>query len=63
MTQKILADAALIVGDKRGRRVWYSAVPQRLGQFACMSISPTMMAVRTTSRRLGSAWSTVFSRC
>lgn len=29
---KILADAGLIVGEKRGRWVWYRAVPQRLGQ-------------------------------
>jgi len=27
---KILADAGLIVGDKRGRWVWYRAVPERL---------------------------------
>jgi len=29
---KILADAGLIVGDKRGRWVWYRAVPERLSQ-------------------------------
>jgi len=29
---KVLADAGLIVGDKRGRWVWYRAVPERLGQ-------------------------------
>jgi len=29
---KILADAGLIVGDKRGRWVWYRAVPGRLDQ-------------------------------
>ncbi len=29
---KILADAGLIVGDKRGRWVWYRAVPERLDQ-------------------------------
>jgi ArsR family transcriptional regulator len=29
---KILADAGLITGDKRGRWVWYRAVPERLGQ-------------------------------
>ncbi|MDQ6725043.1 MAG: metalloregulator ArsR/SmtB family transcription factor [Actinomycetota bacterium] len=29
---KILAEAGLIVGDKRGRWVWYRAVPERLGQ-------------------------------
>lgn len=29
---KILADAGLIVGDKRGRWVWYRAVPERLNQ-------------------------------
>lgn len=29
---KVLADARLIVGDKRGRWVWYRAVPERLGQ-------------------------------
>lgn len=29
---KILSDAGLIVGDKRGRWVWYRAVPERLGQ-------------------------------
>ena len=27
---KILAEAGLIVGDKRGRWVWYRAVPDRL---------------------------------
>ena len=27
---KILADAGLIVGEKRGRWVWWSAVPERL---------------------------------
>jgi len=29
---RILADAGLIVGDKRGRWVWYRAVPDRLDQ-------------------------------
>ena len=29
---KILADAGLIVGEKRGRWVWYQVVPERLGQ-------------------------------
>ncbi len=29
---KILAEAGLIVGDKRGRWVWYRAVPERLRQ-------------------------------
>lgn len=29
---KILAEAGLIVGAKRGRWVWYRAVPERLGQ-------------------------------
>ncbi len=29
---KVLADAGLIVGEKRGRWVWYRAVPERLGQ-------------------------------
>lgn len=29
---KILTEAGLIVGDKRGRWVWYRAVPERLGQ-------------------------------
>ncbi len=29
---KVLADAGLIVGDKRGRWVWYRVVPQRLAQ-------------------------------
>jgi ArsR family transcriptional regulator, arsenate/arsenite/antimonite-responsive transcriptional repressor len=27
---KVLADAGLIVGDRRGRWVWWSAVPERL---------------------------------
>ena len=29
---KILADAGLIAGEKRGRWVWYRPVPERLGQ-------------------------------
>ena len=29
---KILADAGLIVGEKRGRWVWYRPVPDRLAQ-------------------------------
>ncbi len=29
---KILAEAGLIVGEKRGRWVWYRAVPERLDQ-------------------------------
>lgn len=29
---KILADAGLVVGEKRGRWVWYRAVPDRLRQ-------------------------------
>lgn len=29
---KILADAGLIAGEKRGRWVWYKPVPERLGQ-------------------------------
>jgi len=31
---KILAEAGLIVGEKRGRWVWYRAVPARLGQLS-----------------------------
>jgi ArsR family transcriptional regulator len=27
---KILVDAGLIVGDKRGRWVWYRAVPEKM---------------------------------
>jgi ArsR family transcriptional regulator len=29
---KILADAGLITGEKRGRWVWYRVVPERLGR-------------------------------
>ena len=29
---KVLSEAGLIVGDKRGRWVWYRAVPERLAQ-------------------------------
>lgn len=29
---KILVDAGLIAGEKRGRWVWYCPVPERLGQ-------------------------------
>jgi ArsR family transcriptional regulator len=29
---KILADAGLVTGDKRGRWVWYRIVPERLAQ-------------------------------
>ncbi len=29
---KILADAGLITGEKRGRWVWYKVVPERLGR-------------------------------
>jgi len=29
---KILTEAGLIAGDKRGRWVWYRAVPEQLGQ-------------------------------
>ena len=29
---KVLADAGLVVGEKRGRWVWYRAVPDRLEQ-------------------------------
>lgn len=29
---KLLSDAGLIVGEKRGRWVWYRAVPQRLAE-------------------------------
>ncbi|MDQ6783789.1 MAG: metalloregulator ArsR/SmtB family transcription factor [Actinomycetota bacterium] len=29
---KILAEAGLIAGEKRGRWVWYRAVPERMGQ-------------------------------
>ncbi|MFP5317702.1 MAG: metalloregulator ArsR/SmtB family transcription factor [Acidimicrobiia bacterium] len=29
---RILAEAGLIVGEKRGRWVWYRPVPERLGQ-------------------------------
>ncbi|HWI02965.1 MAG TPA: metalloregulator ArsR/SmtB family transcription factor [Acidimicrobiales bacterium] len=29
---KILADAGLIVGEKRGRWVWYRPVPERLAE-------------------------------
>ncbi|MGI8810846.1 MAG: metalloregulator ArsR/SmtB family transcription factor [Acidimicrobiales bacterium] len=31
---KVLADAGLIVGEKRGRWVWYRAVPSRLGRLS-----------------------------
>ncbi len=30
---KVLSDAGLIVGEKRGRWVWYRAVPERLAPF------------------------------
>ncbi len=29
---RILTEAGMIVGDKRGRWVWYRAVPERLGR-------------------------------
>ncbi|MBI1845138.1 MAG: helix-turn-helix transcriptional regulator [Actinobacteria bacterium] len=29
---KILTEAGLVVGDKRGRWVWYRVVPERLGR-------------------------------
>ena len=29
---KVLAEAGLIVGDKRGRWIWYRVVPERLAQ-------------------------------
>ena len=29
---KVLSEAGLIVGDKRGRWIWYRAVPERLAQ-------------------------------
>lgn len=31
---KVLADAGLIVGEKRGRWVWYRTVPTRLGHLS-----------------------------
>ncbi len=31
---KVLADAGLIVGEKRGRWVWYRPVPARLGHLS-----------------------------
>src|SRR5437660_4380509 len=33
---KVLADAGLIVGEKRGRWVWYRLVPARLGHLGAM---------------------------
>lgn len=32
MCARILAEAGLIVGDKRGRWAWYRAVPERLSR-------------------------------
>ena len=29
---KVLSDAGLVVGDKRGRWIWYRAIPERLAQ-------------------------------
>ena len=29
---KVLSDAGLITGDKRGRWVWYRAIPTRLAE-------------------------------
>ena len=29
---KVLVDAGLVVGDRRGKWVWYSLVPARLGE-------------------------------
>jgi len=29
---KVLSEAGLIVGDKRGRWIWYRAIPERLAQ-------------------------------
>ena len=29
---KVLTEAGLVVGDKRGRWIWYRAVPERLAQ-------------------------------
>jgi ArsR family transcriptional regulator len=37
---KVLADAGLIVGDKRGRWVWYSIVPGRLDQLRSALVTP-----------------------
>lgn len=31
---KVLAEAGLIIGEKRGRWVWYRAVPARLGHLS-----------------------------
>ncbi len=36
---KVLADAGLVVGDKRGRWVWWSVVPERLEALR-MSLRP-----------------------
>lgn len=33
---KVLADAGLVVGQKRGRWVWYRAVPDRLEQLGAV---------------------------
>jgi len=33
---KILADAGLIAGDKRGRWVWYRAVPERMAHLRAL---------------------------
>jgi len=37
---KVLADAGLIVGEKRGRWVWYSIVPGRLDQLRSALVTP-----------------------
>jgi ArsR family transcriptional regulator len=29
---KVLSEAGLVVGDKRGRWIWYRTVPERLAQ-------------------------------
>jgi len=41
---KVLAEAGLITGDKRGKWVWYSVVPQRLEALRGALVVPTRVA-------------------
>lgn len=46
---KVLTDAGLVVGEKRGRWVWYRSVPERLEQLR-LALSPPVAPGRSTSR-------------
>lgn len=48
---KVLREAGLIEGDRRGTWIWYRAVPEAIAELVDVLAAPTGKDARVTSRR------------